>query len=361
MRKTFLYLFILALLGFAIWYFLLDNKDNPYNLTEAGFTIKDTGSIGKIFLAANDGESILAERTNDGWMVNKQYKALPSTLNMLLTTLAQQYPLYPITKSAYENAVKNLSTDGVKVEVYDRSGKKMTVFYVGGASVNNSGTNMLMEGARTPYVVQVAGFNGYLTPRFTTKMRDWRDRAIFNLPAEEIKSVSIQYADKPVNSFAVSREGAGIKVNVDPSFSKYAQTLNVNRANLYLTHFTKINAEGYLNGVNQMDSIIRNSHKHSTIDIEKIDGQKQHIDVYWIDINKRSKNLSVSNPDVPDEYDADRLVAITNNYKDTILIQQIVFRPIFRKGYEFFQKDIPFPTTHTQPLQPSQTNQIMHK
>src|ERR1043165_7678456 len=108
MRRTAIYLAILAVLGFGIWYFLF-RTENPYSSSEAGFTIKDTASIGKLFLAASDGESVTIERTDTGWMVNKKYHALRSTLDLLLTTLYQQIPLYPIPKTAYENVVKALS------------------------------------------------------------------------------------------------------------------------------------------------------------------------------------------------------------------------------------------------------------
>ena len=129
MRKTLLYLVILGLLGFAIYYFLISKRGgNPYGDSEAGFKIKDTAAIGKLFIVSGDGESVLVERTDSCWMVNKKYKALRSMLNLVLTTLAQQSALYPVTQSAYENVVKTMATDAVKVEVYDRQGKKMSVF-----------------------------------------------------------------------------------------------------------------------------------------------------------------------------------------------------------------------------------------
>ena len=58
MSKTILYLVILLLLGFGIYYFIFNNNNgSPYGVSEAGFTIKDTGAIGKIFIAGADGES----------------------------------------------------------------------------------------------------------------------------------------------------------------------------------------------------------------------------------------------------------------------------------------------------------------
>ena len=235
MGKTILYLAILLLLGFGIYYFIFSNPGSPYSGSEAGFTIKDTASIGKIFIAGADGESVLLERNDSTWLVNKKYKVLPSTLKMLLTTFTQQGTLYPVTKNAVDNVIKNLSTDGIKVEVYDRAGKKMRVFYVGGASVNNTGTNMLMDGASTPYVVQVPGFVGYITPRYTTRLSDWRDRTIFNIAPEEIKSVSMQYLDLPINSFTITREKDSLIVTADENLMKGLDGQNSRRAKIYMT------------------------------------------------------------------------------------------------------------------------------
>ena len=351
MRKTLVYFVILILLGFAVYYFLFNNKQETlYSPAEAGFTIKDTGSIGKIFLAANDGEDVTLERTDSGWMVNKLYRAMPSTLNLLLITLNQQAALYPVTQNAHDNAIKNLSAGGIKVEVYGRDGKKMRVFYVGGAALNNSGSNMLMEGATRPFVVQVPSFNGYLSARYPVKLRDWRDRTIFNFRPEDIKTISVQYPNRPENSFEISMAGSEstVKTDVKPG------PLNPKRVNMYLKLFGNVSSEGYLNGLEDMDTTIKNAPKHSSLDVQTINGRHQHVDIYWMAINRRSKNLTVSNPGVPDDFDADRLYAVINDNKDTVMIQNYVFNGIFRKGREFYEND----TTKAQPsiLMPMKKN-----
>jgi len=360
MNKTIVYLAILVILGFGVYFFLFSKRsDSPYNVSEAGFTFKDTGSLGRIYLAANDGDAILLDRTDTGWMVNKKYHVLPSTLNLLLNTLVKQIPLYPVTKNAYDIVIKNMSTEGVKVELYDREGKKVRVFYVGGASVNNTGTNMLMDGATTPYVVQVGGLTGYVTPRYSTNLKDWRDRTIFNIPAEEIKTVSVQYADLPLNSFVMSDINNKITVDADTNISRHLDTLNTRRGRLYLKYFTDVNCEGYLNGIRGMDSTLNVSHKQSTIDVTGFHGQHQHVDIYWMALNKRSKNVTESDPDVPDDYDADRLYAVINNNQDTVMIQQFAFKKIFRKAFEFYQKDNAAPPDQSKYVQPK--NVMIHK
>lgn len=348
MKKTLIYFLLLLILGAGIYYLVSSNNANPYRPSEAGFTVKDTANVGKLFLVNNNGESILAERTDTGWMVNKKFRALKSTVDLVLGTIACQSALYPVTKNARENAVKQLATNAVKVEVYDRSNRKLSAFYVGGVAVNNTGTNMLLEGAQEPFVVQVPHFTGYLTSRFTTNIKDWRDRAIFNLPAAEIKSVSVQYpGGQSVNSFTITRDGSQFRIEANPEVMKTGPA-NMHRAELYLNYFTNINCEGYLNGLPDLDTFIRSAPVQSVIDLYGMHGQHLHLDAYWLAVNKRSKNVGIERSDVPENYDADRLYAVTHDRQDTVVIQFFVFRKIFRKGFEFFQKD-PEPAPKTDP------------
>jgi hypothetical protein len=56
MRKTLVYLAILAVLSFGVYYFLISDHGSAYDPKEADFTIKDTASIGKIFIANSAGQ-----------------------------------------------------------------------------------------------------------------------------------------------------------------------------------------------------------------------------------------------------------------------------------------------------------------
>jgi len=345
MRKTVLYVLILAILGIGVYFFLGNSKGsgtNPYG-PEADFTIADTAAIGKIYLAANDGSDITVERTDSGWMVNRQYHVLRSTLYQLLGTFTKQQALYPVTQKAHDNVVKDMSASNIKVEVYDRTGKKMKVFYVGGTAVNEAGTNMLMDGAETPYVVHAPGFVGYLTPQYATRLQDWRDRTVFDLPAQEIKTISVSYAGNPKNSFVVNQENGQVTVTADKEIMDSKDGLNMSRAKMYLRFFGNINCEGYINGLPDNDTTLKTAPRQSTIDITGIHGQHQHAEIFWLAINKRSKNQMTNDgntTEIPDGYDADRLYAVINNAKDTVVIQQFAFRNIFRKAHEFYTKDV---------------------
>jgi hypothetical protein len=118
MRKTLVYLVVLLILAFGVYYFLFSKNASDYSHNEAGFTVTDTANVGKVFLAEPGGNTILLERTDSGWMVNKQYKALNSTLNTMLTALHLQKALYPVPENANDNVIKAMAGNAIKVEVY---------------------------------------------------------------------------------------------------------------------------------------------------------------------------------------------------------------------------------------------------
>ena len=125
MKKTLVYVLLLVVLGLGLYYLVTSNNANPYRTSEAGFTVKDTANVGKLFLASNSGETVTVVRTDSGWMVNNRYHALKSMVDLVLGTISCQAALYPVTQAARDNAIKQLATNSVKVEVYDRKGKKL--------------------------------------------------------------------------------------------------------------------------------------------------------------------------------------------------------------------------------------------
>jgi len=351
MRKTLIYFVVLALLGFGVYYFLFAKHENSFPMDEAGFTVKDTAAIGKIYIANTDGNSVLVERTDSGWIVNKKYKALKGTVNMFLKLLTQQAPLYPVPQSLHNSVITNMAGAGIKVELDGRKGEKMRLFYVGGETPKDNGSYMLMEGAKRPYIVRVQGVSGYLTPYYSYKLADWRDRTIFDLKPEQIKSVSVQYPEQPVNSFTVNQDNGKVTIDANKELRVYA--LNEHRLTSYLKFFENINCEGYITSDNTMDSLLRVMPKHCIMDVESNEGKKQHIEIYWMPINKRSKNMVTEAPDVPgNKYDAERFFAVTNGYRDTVMIQVNTFKKLFRRAYEFYQADSTDAPKKTVPVLP---------
>ena len=339
MQKTLLYIFFLLLFGGGVYYFVFNKKEAAFAASEAEFRIKDTASIGAIFLSVPSGQSILLNRTDSGWMLNKQYPVLEQTMNTLLMTLYRQEPIYPTPEAAHNRIVTQLAGNGIKVEVYNRSNEKMKTFYVGTEVQNYEGTTMLLEGAERPYVVRISSYSGVLTSRYSVDMSNWRSRTLIDLKQSDIKSVTLNYPSQPLNSFTVNHNDGKIDVKADPD-AVGTMPMNERRVKLFLDFFENLTCEGYLNGEVGLDSIISTLPKKCELSITSKEGKQQRLDIYWMPQTQRSKNVDTTrNKEVPSGYDVDRYYAVGNNYKDTMLIQEYTFNKVFRKAYEFYQKD----------------------
>lgn len=348
MKKTLLYVLLLLVFALGVWYFIFRDT-NPFGGSDSAFTIRDTAAIGKIFLSRTDGQSVTLERSAGGWIVNGNYPVLPYAINNLLTTLNRQEAQSPVSVKAHNAVVTSLAGNSIKVEVYDRSDKKMRVFYVGGEATDLDGTYMLMEGASRPYVVTISAFTGYLTPRYSTELAQWRDRTIFNIAPGDIRSVAVKYFQDTLNSFTVQQDKDGkVSVALNPVL-RLDQPLNEKRVRDFLGFFRNINCESFMNGLEGMDTVLRTVPPKATIDLTDKDGKTTHVLVYWRPLDRRSKNLLTPKPGQPEEFDADRLYAVIHDGKDTVGIQNYVFDKIFRRGFQFYQQTVvdPLPVLDT--------------
>ena len=340
MNKTILYVVLLMILGIGVWYFIFSDK-NSFGAGEADFRVKDTAGIYKIFLADKRGRSILLQRESDGWRLNNEHPALRSSINNLLTTLASQDAMRPVADNIHNLVVKDLAASGIKVELYGKNDKPMRIFYVGGQVGADAGSYMLMEGAEKSYVVQIPGFQGYLTPRYSTEFKDWRDRTVFAVPADQLQTVSLQYVheDENLNSFVINRvSDEEFDVQVDPSLTQ-GKILNKRRVSVYTKYFGWVNCEGFLNGAPGLDSIIASAPKRCILEVADKKGRKQHVEIFWMRQDQRSKNLDTPDPQTPEGFDSDRFYATMNNFKDTMIIQRVSFDKILRRAFEFYEED----------------------
>jgi hypothetical protein len=285
------------------------------------------------------GDTILLERNGSSWSLNKHYRAMASPVNTLLATLRTQVGVHPVPEKVHNSVVTALSGTAVKVQVYNKAGNLIREFYVGGETKDFDGSYMLMAGAERPFVVEIPGFAGYLTTRYSTAFLDWRDRSIYLLKRDDIRRVALQYPSEPLNSFVVNQDDNGkITVEADPGISG-GKELNTRRVELFLNFFEKIYSEGYITDAAEAREILDTIAKRAIIDVTTKDGKTSHLDIYWRPLFRRSKNLIRKAEGIPVQYDADRGFGVLNNFKDTVIVQYQAFDKIFRNAWEFYEKD----------------------
>jgi hypothetical protein len=348
MKKNYIFLFLIVLLGAIALYFITRPTDNTFSKSLHDFTIEDTASVTKIFIANKRDNTVLLERLNPGeWRLNGDFKASKASIDLVLKTLNQLTVREPVPAAAHDNIIKRLAATATKVEIYQRLpriilfGKSFfvretlsRVFYVGDATKDNLGTYMLRDGAEIPFIVYMPGLRGFVSTRFTAFEDDWRDHTIFNHQMSEIASVSIEFPDQQQQSFKINQ--------TEGKFELIATEKNLRVDNYdtlalmsYLNSFGKIRFEALLN---YMDSTFIDSVKHSLpahiITLRGINGNEIKVKTY-----RKSGNEGQSDYDGnPLPYDMDRMFATIHDDKDFVLVQFFTFDRILRPLVFFLPK-----------------------
>jgi hypothetical protein len=335
MKKTNLILLALvAILGsMAAWYITMDKGTNLSGY-DFNFAVKDTANIGKIFIANREGKSVtLTRKSAHEWQVNGKYKARRDAVKNLLETIGSIELQYRLPRNAVPVVVKDIASNGIKVEIYAKNSDKLKSYYVGGVNADETGTHMMMEEANEPYVTHIPNFQGAVRVRYFIDEMDWRDRMIFTLSPEDIKSVSIDYPLQKGQSFTVFKDGRDFKV--EPF---YPLSLRISKPPVkalvenFLMGFRFLGAEGFENGFVKTDSL-RATSPFCAIKVQNTEGGVQSLNLYQIVPHNADGSLIQSNEG---KVEVEKYYAETEK-GDWLLVQHQLFEKIFW-GYPSFFK-----------------------
>ena len=311
---------LVILLSAITFYFTTQNKKGTLKKELTNFAVKDTASITKIFLADKQNHTVLLERqTNGGWVVNKKFQVREDAIKTLLLTIKELSVKAPVGKQAFENVVKRLATSAVKVEIYTND-ELNKVYYVGHSTQDSTGTFMMLENSSTPFIMWIPGFEGYLSARYFTDEESWKSTVLFSHPLATIKSIKIEYPQKPNFSFeiGISNKKLSLKSILTGTMVEKFDTA---MAFEYLTGFKDVHYEFSAKELpaSTRDSVLMRKPMH-IITITDINGKTDRLTTY----PKLASVVQITQ-DSTLIYDVDRMYAIHNNDKDLISVQFYVF------------------------------------
>jgi len=322
------------LIGLSV-YIYLQQKTTTLKKELTDFAIKDTAIIDKFFIADKAGNKVLLEKKdNYRWLLNGRYYARPDVVKNFLSVVCKLQVSSPVAKNAFNNIVKQLATTGIKVELYSK-GNNLKTFYVGGANQTSTGTYMMLENSSTPFAVTIPGFEGYLTPNFSSKENIWRSTTVFDYNYNEINKVNFTNYTNPKSSFSITRtvenQLSKIKLVVD---NKEVQNFDTAKVNTYLLQFRNLNYEAISDAVRQTRKDSAMQMPIFKIDILATDGIIRSVTFYKKPVDKGVLDDAGN----PTDYDIERMFTIIDGKKeDFIVTQYYVFEKIFKAG-KFFLK-----------------------
>ena len=341
MKKNKLNFIIAIVLGGIAAYFLFRNNFSTVREEDRDFAIDDTAAVTKIFIADRNNNSVTLDRKGPGeWQLNGKYETRNEGVSFILDCLKKIRVQSRVPKNSFNTVVRELSSTGLKMEVYQHGDvKPVKTYFIGGSTQDVLGTYMMLSNSTVPFITEVPGFNGYLTPRFSPVERDWLIREVFNLATAEIMSVTMEYISQPENSFVIERSGNSYRV-YSPSTENVIRNVDTLRIANYLEGFTRLNFESWDRNLDerQKDSL-RNVQPVSVLTVVDIKGKKTSVPMYLkpVTITSLAQTDDKGNPL---KYDIDRMYAFIQDGKELVTIQYYVFNRIFATLGDF-DKDAP--------------------
>ncbi len=289
MKKNKILIILIVLLVVTGGLLLTGQHYSTLKKRESDFTVRDTTSVTKIFMADKNNHEITLKKTRKGWILNDSIKASNKKVEFLLSTLRRLRVKAPVSKASFNNVVGRMAAIAVKIEIYQKTyrvrlgnikwfpyEKRSKVFYVGDVTQNNLGTYMLMEGAKQPYIVYIPGFRGFVSSRFSPLVDDWRSHILFHYELSDIKNISLDFGEKSKHneSFIITIENAMGNYKISPLYGKTSTITHYDTLKLlnFLTSFRDLRYESYLNNLlskKKIDSIISSPFLYKIILVDK--------------------------------------------------------------------------------------------
>lgn len=341
MKKTNLILFVvLLLLGGGTWW--LFSRQNNTNLQTGGdweFAVQDTASIHKIFMADREGGTVLLERQNAAqWKIGGKHLVRNDAIKNILVAFYNFQVAFRLPRQMVKTVVEDISTSGIKCEAYNKSGKLLKCFYMGGLSQDETATFFIQCEANEPYAINLkTGFIGAIRARFFMDSTDWRDRTIFNERVENIVSVSIEYPLQKDKSFKINVKGSN-DYQVEPFYPvqlKSPSPINKGLVEGFLMGFSKQIAEGFENKNPKRDSIIANV-PFAIISMKNKSGEQKTVNLHPI-VTKNRSGETLYNSSGKEQIMIERYFANCSN-GDFFLVQHQAFEKLLWAYQGFFQR-----------------------
>lgn len=331
MKKNRLNIILIVILVIIALYVFINHKRSTIPKELRDFAVEDTASIDKIFMVTKENQQVLLERNNNNWMVNEKYYARKDAITMLLATMHNLSDKEPVAKSLFKTVVSNLAVKSIKVEIYQK-GKLKKIYYVGGPTKNKYGTYMLLENSSQPFVMEIKGFKGYLTPRYFVDENQWRDRTIFKYNFSEIASVKVELPLADNESFKVTNLGDNHYKLESLNGKSNIVGFDTIKVKQYLASFKRISFDSFVKYIEEekKDSVLA-SIPHYIITVKQFNGNQKEIKTFY-----RPNDGIINSEGTMLKYDPDHEYAIIDNDDEMILIQYFVFDLLFKK-ISYFQ------------------------
>lgn len=190
---------------------LWKNLNQTGNYDPNMFALKAPEQVDGFRFVPNDPKNapLYFQKNKDQWFVFNQTDTFPAdsnNINMLLDWAMRKLKVQrPVSGESVKNLSRKMALSAVKAS-FTVKGKDIHHIYVGGSTQDNMATYMYSPDFENPCIVEIPGFQGYLTPYFNTDIHIWRSLKLVNENPNEIKSLKVTWPADPQQNFEIRQE-----------------------------------------------------------------------------------------------------------------------------------------------------------
>lgn len=212
MKRSYITIALLLALvaGVVVYFTVIKGKGSTsFNKDETAFAIQDTAAIAKIVITQRKRNTefppATLSRTANGWKINGK-PALQGNVRILLETMHHLSVRQTMKEAGVKMAKEMLAENHIHVQTYNRNNDLIQDYYLGSEINDGKGSICQIEGAETPYVVEMPGLHGAVNTRFTIEEAFWRENLLFDGTLANLNLIQFNYKD-PSQSFTARNTG----------------------------------------------------------------------------------------------------------------------------------------------------------
>jgi hypothetical protein len=186
------------------------------DVNEKYFNLSKTEKIDKIIMSDKSGNIIELEKDEEKWTINSKYPVWQRQIEYTLSVMKDIRIKSSVSEQKTNFVLQNISTKGVKVEIFERE-HKIKSYYIGGNTSDHTGTYMIMENAKNAYVMHIPDRHpGILNPKYGIEgiyvnENVWRELITIDISPKEIYEIKVIDFINEEQSYTINIENKTLK------------------------------------------------------------------------------------------------------------------------------------------------------
>jgi hypothetical protein len=172
-------------------------------VNEIVFMVEDTASIDRVVIKGKTFLNTL-EKSGGQWRVNGKYGMDASMSKVLLAVLHEVRVKRKTPKKMLKEVLENLNDKGYQISVFNGT-DEIQSFIAGG---NGLSISYFMGNNGEPFIVNLPGYDSYVSGIFEVSENDWRDRMVISTTWIGLKKLILDYPGEKEKSFTISSKGS---------------------------------------------------------------------------------------------------------------------------------------------------------